>query len=238
MFSLVAIAVFLIIFNLIMWIIFAFKFKKIFSTDDIMNKTRNQINGMLTNLSNHTGTSISVIEDRIEKLKAICADAERKVEFLRSEIKKAESTKVFQEKLAALSVENSVPKKNEQKHSNPYVNRYKNEQLQVSLFSENDINQENKGERLEGKRLSLQTDSLHSDPEHKNETEDKEIYLEKVHQIPVIEPEVFLAENPVKIEKNISATVKELLKQGFTIEEIASKTKRSIQEIQFLADFD
>lgn len=233
MFSLVAIAVFLIIFNLIMWIIFAFKFKKIFSTDDIMNKTRNQINGMLTNLSNHTGTSISVIEDRIEKLKAICADAERKVEFLRSEIKKAESTKVFQEKLAALSVENSVPKKNEQKHSNPYVNRYKNEQLQVSLFSENDINQENKG-----KRLSLQTDSLHSEPEHKNETEDKEIYLEKVHQIPVIEPEVFLAENPVKIEKNISATVKELLKQGFTIEEIASKTKRSIQEIQFLADFD
>ncbi|MCI5523895.1 MAG: hypothetical protein PUI24_03020 [Spirochaetales bacterium] len=238
MFSLVAIAVFLIIFNLIMWIIFAFKFKKIFSTDDIMNKTRNQINGMLTNLSNHTGTSISVIEDRIEKLKAICADAERKVEFLRSEIKKAESTKVFQEKLAALSVENSVPKKNEQKHSNPYVNRYKNEQLQVSLFSENDINQENKGERLEGKRLSLQTDSLHSEPEHKNETEDKENYLEKVHQIPVIEPEVFLAENPVKIEKNISATVKELLKQGFTIEEIASKTKRSIQEIQFLADFD
>ena len=109
----VAIIAFLLTaFNIVMWLIFALRFKKIFSTDDIINRTRNELNEMLSDINRSADRNIVLIDERIKQLKAVSAEADRHLEILRREITKIESTQAFEAKLAAVSAAHNSEQKN------------------------------------------------------------------------------------------------------------------------------
>ena len=89
-------AVILTLFNIIMWIVFAAKFNKKFSTDDIIIKTRQQLNSMLSDINRNADRNINLINDRIKELKAVTAEAERRLSVLKVELEKTQKTQLLQ----------------------------------------------------------------------------------------------------------------------------------------------
>ena len=55
--------VFVLIFNLVMWIVFAVKFKKIFSTEDTITEVRNNINELEKSLYKMRDELIKILNE-------------------------------------------------------------------------------------------------------------------------------------------------------------------------------
>ena len=185
------IAVFIIFFNILMWVVFFKKFNAFFSTDKIIEETNEKAKEIIKSINFNAGRSIDLIEDKIKQLKAVSAEAERKIGMLKKELSLAESSKSFQKKLDSAS---------------------KNSFMQGDLF----FTEKAKNE-LGIKNLP------------KPEVE--------VRKIPVVEPELFMAENPIVPKKDFKTQVLELRALGIPAEEIARKTGRSIQEVKLVIEF-
>ncbi|MBP5753696.1 MAG: hypothetical protein J6W60_12710, partial [Treponema sp.] len=52
-------------FNVVMWLVQIVRFKSIFSTDKIMQETRDQLNSMLMDINRNAERNIDLIDDRI-----------------------------------------------------------------------------------------------------------------------------------------------------------------------------
>lgn len=76
------------IINIILWLIFLLKFKKLFSTDDIISKTRDELNSLIKDINNNTQRDITLVDDRIKQLKAVVAEADRRLNAVREQTKK------------------------------------------------------------------------------------------------------------------------------------------------------
>src|SRR5574344_3171092 len=109
----IIICTFICILNVIMWIIFANKFKKLFSTDDIIAKTREELNHMIIDVNRNADRNITLIEEKIKELKSVTAEAERRLALERSEEEKRmkvnalslEATQVTEEKKSVSRIE-------------------------------------------------------------------------------------------------------------------------------------
>ena len=207
-----------------MWLIFALRFKKIFSTDDIINRTRSELNEMLSDINRSADRNIVLIDERIKQLKAVSAEADRHLEILRREITKIESTQAFEAKLAAVSAAHNSEQKNKvtaipsSSKTASITGRY----TQGDLFITDKAREELAEQKI---KPSEEINSSSSS--------------DRIHLIPIIEPEIFASEkmNEVPVRKDFKTQVMELHNLGETTEEIAAKLGRSIQEVKFLLEF-
>ena len=55
------VVVFLCIFNVVMWMVFLWKFKKLFTTDNVIEETRVQYNNLIADMNKNTHNNIVVI---------------------------------------------------------------------------------------------------------------------------------------------------------------------------------
>ena len=70
----------LVLINLGLWIIFLFKFKDLFSTDKIIEKTRYEMEKLVKDINNNAETNINIIDERVRKMKALVREADLKIE--------------------------------------------------------------------------------------------------------------------------------------------------------------
>lgn len=199
--------------NIIFWIVFAMKFKKIFSTDDIIEKTRNELNHMITDVNRNADRNITLINEKIKELKGVTAEAERRLALERAEEDKREKARILAQQTERIQAETQGPaitKKGRSVLSD--LDKYTKEQAQGELFSvKNDKKAEANASRNEESA--------------------------KLHKIPIIVPEVIYSDNPVKVVKDFNTQVKEKYEQGETIEDIAAELQRSTQEVKFALEF-
>ena len=151
------IAVFIIFFNILMWVVFFKKFNAFFSTDKIIEETNEKAKEIIKSINFNAGRSIDLIEDKIKQLKAVSAEAERKIGMLKKELSLAESSKSFQKKLDSAS---------------------KNSFMQGDLFFTEKAKNELGIKNLPGPEV-------------------------EVRKIPVVEPELFMSENPIVPKKTL-----------------------------------
>ena len=85
-------------FNVVMWLVQIVRFKNIFSTDKIMQDTRDQLNSMLMDINRNAERNIDLIDDRIRQLKEVTEEADRHIQLLKGEIALVEKTSAFQSK--------------------------------------------------------------------------------------------------------------------------------------------
>lgn len=76
----------LCLFNVFMWIIMLKRFKKMFSTDDIIASTRDELNKMIEDMNRNTGRDLSLADAKIKELKSVIAEAERRIGTLNSDL--------------------------------------------------------------------------------------------------------------------------------------------------------
>ncbi len=63
-----------------------------FSVDGIIKKARRELNAMLTSINSDAERNIRLIDDRINQLKIVSADAESRVKLLKEEIARAQQS--------------------------------------------------------------------------------------------------------------------------------------------------
>ena len=76
---LVLVSSFFCILNIVLWIFFLSRYKSFFSTDEIIESTREELDRMIADVNRNAGRNIDIIEDRIKELKAVVAEADRHI---------------------------------------------------------------------------------------------------------------------------------------------------------------
>lgn len=71
--------------NLILWLIFLIKFKSLFTTDDIIEKTRKEYDQLLTDVNRTALQNIDLIQMKIDELQSIIDVADRRLSTIHNE---------------------------------------------------------------------------------------------------------------------------------------------------------
>ena len=189
-----------------MWIVFLKKFKNLFTTDDVIQNAKNQINDILKDLNINTSRNLTLIDERCNKLKALNAEADKKIKLLTS----------IEEKNAALESFHTEMKNNSSntpkisKVADKYSSNMKKEPVKAVIEKEPVQN------------------TLFDEAEKEVKTR-----FEVVSTGSASAPTVTYSENQIKSKKDWTVQALEMYENGFGIDEIAAKLERSNTEVQF-----
>ena len=207
--------------NIILWIVLLIRFKKLFSTDQIIENTRETINRFIKDVDSATARNTYLTKEMQKRLEKLLEDADARMEMFKEAANRlrdmiAQADRINKGKTYTLNPELTKPKVDPEA---AYELNIKSEQ--GSLFDQTDT--------TEPKTKSIQKNVT-------NVTEDGAAYRE----IPLIITKVF-DEEPRKmtqeeIKKNLEHLVRKLFNEGNTVEQIAQKLNCSITEIQFIID--
>ena len=224
------------IFNIVMWIIFGIKFKKIFSTDQVINDTKDQVWTTIQELLNQTYKCISIVDDKIKELKQVSAQAERKVKLMKAEIEAenttaqmeqiiSQSNKVLDQVIDEIDTVKQVARKKSGSVKSTSTKKTKSSKTQDENLGEffDGFEQQQKAQKKS--KIVLQEEP---EPESPKMPEAK---------VPVIKPKIYMAENPVRLKETFSQQVARLSREGYTEEEISAKLGRSVQEVKFTLQY-
>ena len=208
--------------NLILWAILLIRFKRIFSTDKIVEKTEQQLNHLIKEIDMAADRDTYLAKETSKRIKNEIEEAERKMELFQ------EATNRLRDMIAEADKINKG-----QKYTIKPV---------VDPDSAYEINVSNK--KPEQGNLFEQNNDTYSDikkskPVQKNETivtPDGAAYQE----VPLIITKVY-DDEPKKMtdaekRKQLSMNVRRLFSDGLTADEISQKLNCSITEVQFIID--
>lgn len=224
--------------NVIGWLIFLSKFKSLFNTDDIMNKTRTEIRGMIDDVNRVTAKNLDLIDSKIKQIKVTAADADRHISVAKFELDKQAKLSQYQ---AVIDNKISTPQNNgitadsmpRKSYSERAVNAY--ERLSDGLSSVSSYSITNEGKRA----LNAENDDLF-------ETRENIQYVSSsagtkftvdhdgasVASIPKISPNITFVDEPVRPKKTINEQVKELSDKGYSVDLIAKELGITTIEVE------
>lgn len=239
---LVLVSSFFCIFNIILWIFFLSKYKKFFSTDEILERTREELDRMIADVNRNAGRNIDIIEDRIRELKAAAAEADRHVAFAQSELERQKSLVSFQQKIEA-----SSPQRSGGRYKQSAAEKYKrnsSQQAQAGRHSEDSYGLTSEGRMYVQNEKRGQAELFDQIPdEHEIVSESGTVFSVEsggtpVTKVPVVGPDVAYVDNPIEPKKSFRDMVHDLNLVGHSVEEIAVELGRSTTEVQMVLDMD
>ena len=194
-------------FNLILWAVFFIRFKKIFSTDKIVEKTEQQLNHLIKEIDMAADRDTYLAKETSKRIKNEIEEAERKMELFQ------EATNRLRDMIAEADKINKVQKYTIKPAVDPdaaYELNIKNKKPeQGNLFEQNN-------ETI----VTPDGAALHEIP----------LVITKVYD----ENQNGLTEAEKK--KNMTHKVQRLFAEGYSAEDIAKKLDCSITEVQFIID--
>ncbi len=228
------------VFNVVMWIVFLRHFKNLFSTDDIVSTTKDEINKILADLNHQTERNLSVYENTANRLKALNAETDKKIRLLMDLENKIGTTSKVSEKVNGKSV--SATKKTA-------ITAYERNKAKHHLDSEDTVVLTRSGERFSAE--PLQTTLFNEKTDYAQNKEENEIASntevivnetgESYAEIPVVSPKVFVPEQPIdlgKSEDDLKTKILKLFDQGYSTETIIKELGCSATEVQFVLSIE
>lgn len=212
----------LCIINIILWLVFLSKFKHLFSTDEIIANTRDEMNRMIEDVNRNTERDITLINDRIKELKAVIADADRHLAVAKAESEKKQFSHQYSEKIAEIVSEQPAKETSVQRAAAQYRKAAQtfdpgNESYEIT----HEIHYEDKQQNL-----------FDEQPTQINVKQDGSSFA----KVPVVGPNIKMTDAPIQPKKDFNEQVKELSEQGIGVEEIARRLNRLVTEVQFALD--
>ncbi|MBQ9238801.1 MAG: hypothetical protein IJ191_05735 [Treponema sp.] len=207
--------------NGVLWAVMLVRFKRLFSTDDIIARTRAEMNNMVRDIDQTTERNITLLEDRTRRLKALIAEADKHVQLAEQELERARTAAALHERVTRSG-----------KRAAPGERRAAEKYRAIAAS-------ENRRSVGVGSGVSAATDqgslfSLSSDG-----TENPVTVTEHEEAFPAassVPPPVYFAEQPVVYEKTFDESVMELYGQGYAAEDISHALSCSLTEVQFVID--
>jgi len=235
------------IINLSLWAVLLIKFKKIFSTDSIIEKSRDAMNKMVADLNRNAETDINLSKEATKRMKQMLNEAERTMENFR------EATDRLRDMIAEadkLTSQNSGPVVNvslkkfadstdqifdnvtpKTRYSNEFIDPSHN--MFASYVTEDDepvdpnaAYEINIGERKSNiSKTSLLKDETIVTPQGA-----------AYKEVPVISAKLYEEANIGSSKIPLNEKVQKLFNKGLTAQEIAAKLSCSITEVQLVID--
>ena len=237
-----------------MWLVAIVRFRKMFSTDDIIAEAREHLDRMLMDINRNAERNINLIDERISMLKAAEQEADKHIAILKGELENAGKNKVFQEKIKSIVpsyAETQNPPAVEEKKprarratSSTKSSTSKSSKTQSGTGTQESVlkvrsplaayEKERREQRMLGGRASLQ--------------DEMDQIMENAGMIDLdVEPAdasysgdfptISNAAEMIKPKKPIKNQVKELADQGYNIEEIALNLGISTTEVKLILEF-
>lgn len=230
--------------NLVLWLFFLRKFNRFFSTDKIIQNTKTEVDNIIRDLNRATERDMTIIDARLQEIKAASAEAERHILVAKNELER--QTKISQYQ-SALSSQNknaqnvefaSLSKKTEPKKQSE-IKSFNN--ISDGLFSSNSYSITKEGQMaLNGGQQEL-FDQQTEEP-YVNSPSGTKFSVDTqgtgFASIPKISPNIHFADDPIKPKKSINQQIKELSDKGYSIEMIARELNLTTTEVQFSLDMD
>ncbi len=125
------------IINISLWGIFLFKFKKIFSTDSIIEKTKRQVDLIINDMDQNDNRDISVLNETLRKIKISLNESEKQMELFK-EASNRLKTLISEADKKARSDSNSIiyndlDSRSAKKVNTRYSDAYSNTSKKVSI---------------------------------------------------------------------------------------------------------
>lgn len=236
------IAIFLSLVCIILLIILLIKFKKYFSPDSVIEKARNQMNKMVSDINNQTNRDLELIRESNRRVKALLAEADQKMEQFKQATDRLREMIAIADKLDNQYETPQVYYENQnlsnikpvgqhsrtiavQKYQN-YSNIDPNASFQVTAAKQGSLFDDEPAPVIQESLLKDETTVTSEGAAYK--------------EVPLIVTKVF-DEKPVinkteKQGKQLNENIRKLFNQGYQVEEIAKKLSCSITEVQFIID--
>lgn len=231
---LVKLALFFSIVSVLIMIIILFKFKKLFSTDSIIEKTRDRMNKLIADINRNANNDIELLNESTRRIRVLLKDADEKMqsfneatERLREMIAETEkvSKKSKAKKIAESPIYSEIPKKNVQDKT-----KLKNHPYEKNFIDPNSSykvkNNESLGSLFDESDLILKDET--------KVTAEGAAYKE----VPLIITKVY--DDNVALNANsdnsLGTKVSRMYANGMTVEEIALELDCSTSEVQFIID--
>ncbi len=204
---------FLVVFNILAWVVFLRNFKKLFTTEDVIGKAKSEINRIVIDLNANAERNISIIDDKINRLRALIAEAEKKIKLLDDINTKTAALNDFRVKMEKSARKNILPEKNYLKTAelpNPENAENLQDGVQSTLFDE--VSSLNEQVRIQNNNSAAA---------YSRET--------------IASPEVSVlgASLKVRSKSDLKDSIISLFDAGFSVEEIAAKLNCSTTEVSF-----
>ena len=123
--------------NIILWLFFFFYFKKKFSSQEILENIRQEVDKLLIEISRETDRDLSLVDDKINELKEIIEKADQRIKLAKKEQRrqKKDEPAMFKSEIAksSLSIPQEITSRTDQSIHNPV---YPMENV-VSRYTEN-----------------------------------------------------------------------------------------------------
>ena len=206
--------------NIILWVVFLIRFKNLFSTDRIIESTREKVNKIIKDVDNATDRNTYLTKEMTKRVQKIIDDADVKMELFK------EATQRLRDMIAEADRINKGQRISITQKVDPdsayELNVHEKPAVQGSLF-------EQQQDTYSRPVKSIQKNET-------NVTPDGAAY----HEIPLIITKVYDEKTPKnepeENHKNLSLLVQKKLDQGMSPEEIAQNLNCSITEVQFIID--
>lgn len=239
------IAAFFCVLNISLWCVFLLKFKKLFTTQNIIAKTREDMEMIVNDINRNAGRNIDIIEDRIKQLKIVIAEADRHLEIVNRELDSQKSRLPLQKKTERDFGANQAVLSSSYMHSRGAAQRYaENQNISQALQSRNRYELTDEGNRQVGKSPESEVRYTQRDLFDQNEIENSVGTTFTVEndgtsyaRVPVISDNVEYSDEP-PVHTDFPQLVHNLYMAGHSIEEIARETNRSTTEVQLVLSMD
>ena len=228
------IALFISLVSLILMIVILIRFKKLFSTDAIIDKTKSQMNRVIMDVNNNANRDLELINESSRRLRALLNEADKKMENFK------EATQLLRNSIAEAEKAGQKPKKS------VYIDP------DASYTVTNTVNRN--GPAQQG---SLFDDAEESVPKESPKAQKSILKDETVvtpdgaayKEVPLIITKVYDEKmNIVKTQqeaktiqsqtsdRNLKDKVEKLFRQGMQIDDIAAELSCPASEVQFIID--
>lgn len=217
----------LILINLILWFVFFLKFKKLFSTDDIIQKTRDEYDLLLSDVNRNALQNIDLIDMKIEELKTLIEIADRRLSTVHSESQ-------FQQAKEQIS--------------KPYSKRTVHRQEEIAAVSavENDSAYNIDVDVKKSRKKNVSASNLEVEKTRKSTRKNSvtnTIPTEKTFQpqktVNISDyklPNIYMSDNPIQKKKSFQEQVMELYNAGYSVDQIAHELNKSTTEVELMVE--
>ncbi len=219
--------------NLILWFVFLYKFKKLFTTEDIISSSKSELDKIISDVNRNVDRNVTVIDDAIARLRQLNAETEKKIKLLADLNAKTEALPEFKSRVSdSVRRTNPLGKSVEKAYARNRVSPHKrgvepDTAVFITPAGETKAVQDAQQQTLfdeQGAVSQIKTTA------EVMMTEGGASYAE----IPVMSPKVYASETPVTVQADdLKSRILLLFDRGRSIEDIAAELSCSTTEVQF-----
>ncbi len=224
--------VFIIVLTLInigLWLVFLLKFRRLFSTDKIIEKTKARVNEIEKQINTITDRNLYIAKETKNNIETMLNDVDRKMDLFKEATQRLRSMISEADKINRLSNQSLSLHQDFSKISKPKSVKKVDQIDKDAVYSANI-----QGDLfISNEKLSILKDETKITPDGTAYKEVPLIHTNVLDDIPIFNSVESYVESKRKVSEK---KVKEKYLEGLNVEQIAAELKCSVVEVQFIID--